>query len=310
MTKVISIGEALIDFMPTGETGYELSPGGAPANVAACVSILGGESQIITKLGNDFFGDYLLGIMKSKNINCSSVLRTNEANTGLAFVSHTHGGERSFLFYRNPSSDMLLDESEIKEEWFEKGDVLHFCSVDLVDAPVRKAHDKAIEIAWKKRCFICFDPNIRLSLWDDHEEYKNIVNKYIDYADIIKVSDEELFFITGITNEEEAIKTLLNRVQMVVYTKGRKGAEVFTKVYHVSHLGHEAEPIDTTGAGDSFIGAFLYQLIKKQVDGEFAVDKIKMEEILDFANKVASMVVEQKGTIDIMPTLEQVNQRV
>ncbi|MGL4338745.1 MAG: carbohydrate kinase family protein [Turicibacter sp.] len=309
MSKVISIGEALIDFMSDGRGGFIKSPGGAPANVAACVAKLGGESQLITKLGNDFFGDFLANTLVMSNIDTSAVFRTDEAKTGLAFVSHTEAGERSFLFYRDPSADMLLNENEMDETWFNQGDILHFCSVNLIDAPVRKAHDKAIELAWKKGCLICFDPNIRLSLWNDHNEYQEVVNKYLDYADVVKISDEELFFITGIEDENLAINQILTRVPMVVYTKGSKGAQVYTKAYSVTHHGYKTTAVDTTGAGDSFIGAFLYQLGLQQIRGEFAVDKRKMYDILAFSNAVAMLVVSKKGTIDVMPSLAEV-QRV
>ena len=307
MSKVICIGEALIDFMPS-ETGYVPCAGGAPANVAACVKKLGGEAQFITKLGKDFFGDFLMKTITDAGINVSSVYQTEEANTGLAFVSHGENGERSFLFYRNPSSDMLLDASEIKSEWFETGDVLHFCSVDLVDAPVRYAHDRAIELALANKCLICFDPNVRLPLWKDHEEYKRIINKYIDCADILKISDEELFFITGIDDEAKAINHLLSRVEVVVYTKGSKGACVYTKAYSVEHKGFKTVAVDTTGAGDSFIGSFLYQIASSQINGQLAVNKVQMEEILKVSNAVASLVVSKKGTINVMPTMDEVKE--
>ena len=306
MSKVISIGEALIDFMPN-EGSYMPCPGGAPANVAACVAKLGGGSQLITKLGKDFFGDILINTIKSANIDTRSVYQTDEANTGLAFVSHAENGERSFLFYRNPSADMLLNEHEIKSEWFEAGDILHFCSIDLIDAPVRQAHNRAIELAKEKECLICFDPNVRLPLWKDHEEYKSIINKYIDYANILKISDEELMFITGIEDEAKAIDELLTRVDMVVYTKGSEGALVYTKNDSVGHKGFKTTAVDTTGAGDSFIGAFLYQLANSKFKEEIVNDKARMLEILKFSNAVASYVVARKGTINIMPTVQEIS---
>lgn len=305
MKKLISMGEALIDFIP-GDNGYIQSPGGAPANVAACATKLGCTSQFITKVGQDFFGDFLYKTIESAGIDCKSVYQTSEANTGLAFVSHGANGERDFLFYRNPSADMLLNQDEIKEEWFEPGDIFHFCSVDLIDAPVRYAHNKAIEYAKKNNSVICFDPNLRLALWNDHNEYKKVVNHYIGLSNMIKVSDEELEFITGISDEQTAIKTLLDRVSMVVYTKGSKGAELYTKNYVVSHPGFKTTAIDTTGAGDSFIGSFIYQLLKENVNILESHDENKIKEILEFSNGVAAYVVSKKGTINIMPTTNEV----
>lgn len=305
MKKLISIGEALIDFIP-GNEGYIQSPGGAPANVVACAAKLGGTSQFITKVGQDFFGDFLCEIIKNAGVDCRSLYRTAESNTGLAFVSHRDNGEREFLFYRNPSADMLLNENEIDEAWFNEGDILHFCSVDLIDAPVRYAHNKAIEFAKKNNCIICFDPNIRLALWNDHKEYKRVINEYINQADIIKVSDDELEFITGISDEELAIKSLLERVDMLIYTKGGDGAEVYTDNFTIKHSGFKTKAIDTTGAGDSFIGSFMYQILKYNINIKNVNNEDKIRQILEFSNAVAAYVVSRKGTINIMPSVEEV----
>ena len=151
MKKVISIGEALIDFIPH-EKGVALKDvsnffrvaGGAPLNVAAAVAKLGGKAQMLTKLGVDGFGDHILEEVSPLGVDVSKVLRTKEANTALAFVSLKEDGERDFSFYRNPSADMLLNAAEIEEEDFTEGGILHFCSVSLIDAPIKEAHKKAI----------------------------------------------------------------------------------------------------------------------------------------------------------------------
>ena len=152
MKKVISIGEALIDFIPNQKgcslkevLGFERVAGGAPANVSAVVSKLGGKSNFISKLGKDAFGDYIIDTLNDVNVDTSYVLRTNKANTGLAFVSLKEDGNRDFSFYRNPSADMLLEEGEIKQQWFNDCHTLHFCSVDLIECPMKYAHKKAIE---------------------------------------------------------------------------------------------------------------------------------------------------------------------
>lgn len=304
MNKLICIGEAFIDFMPEDHDKFAKSPGGAPANVACCVSKLGGNSQFITKVGNDFFGDFLYKAIESVGVQCKSIYRTSKSNTGLAFVYHKEHGERNFLFYRDPSADMLLDESEIEEQWFNEGDILHFCSVDLIDAPVRYAHNRAIKFAKKNNCTICFDPNIRLNLWHDHEEYKKIINEYIKYADILKVSNDELEFITGIKNEELAIKSLLKRVPVVICTKGRDGAAFYNNKVSVYHKGFDIKAIDTTGAGDSFIGSFIYQLLKYKIDIKECADKERIEEMIKFSNAVASIVVSKKGSINVMLSVD------
>jgi len=308
MRKVIVIGEALIDFIPTVNTsiknaeGFIKSPGGAPANVASCIAKLGGKSKIITQLGEDGFGDFLEARIKNAGVDTTSILRTNKANTALAFVSLDENGEREFLFYRKPSADMLLESEEIEEDWFIEGDILHFCSVNLVDYPVKQAHKKAIEIAKSKNMIISFDPNVRLPLWENPKDCKNAINEFIPYADIIKVSDEELEFITGI-KEEEAIASLLKTAKIVIYTVGSEGAYIYTKTQKVFHKGYKCKAIDTTGAGDSFIGAVLYQIINKK---ELEFTNEEFQNILNFANATASIVVGRKGVIDILPRIEEV----
>jgi len=192
----IEIGVALKNI-----SGFFRLPGGAPVNVASCVKKLGGKSQIITKLGNNPFGDFLEEKLSRIGIDIKSILRSEAANTGLSFISLPADGKRENLFYRKPSADMLLDADEIDETWFKAGDILHFCSIDLVDAPVRNAHDEAIRIAKEKNIIVSFDVNVRLPLWDNHDEYRKIINKYIDKANILKVSDKELEFVTKILNK-------------------------------------------------------------------------------------------------------------
>jgi len=146
--------------------------GGAPANVAAAVAKYGGNASIITQLGFDAFGDFLLEQLQQVGVNTEKVMRTSEANTGLAFVSLREDGERDFSFYRNPSADLLFSENEIDEEWFEEGDILHFCSVDLVESPMKYAHVKAIRSAKTKGAIISFDPNVRLPLWKHADDFR------------------------------------------------------------------------------------------------------------------------------------------
>lgn len=316
MKKVISIGEALIDFIPH-EKGKALKDvsnflrvaGGAPLNVAAAVSKLGGSSQMITKLGEDSFGDHILEEVSPLGVDISKVLRTKEANTALAFVSLKEDGERDFSFYRNPSADMLLNENEIDEEVFENGGVLHFCSVSLIDAPIKDAHKKAIEFAKKHNCLISFDPNVRLPLWKTPEDCRKAILEFLPCANIVKISDEELEFITGIEDEEKALNSLLKGdVEVIIYTKGTEGAEFITKERKIFSPSFKVDAQDTTGAGDSFIGSFLYQV----ADGDYEVSELvaleedKIKEMLTFSNATAALTVCKRGAIGALPNKEEV----
>lgn len=316
MKKVISIGEALIDFIPH-EKGQSLNnvsnflrvAGGAPLNVAAAVAKLGGNAQMLTKLGVDSFGDHILEQVEPLGVDISKVLRTKEANTALAFVSLREDGERDFSFYRNPSADMLLNAEEIEEEVFAQGGILHFCSVSLIDAPIKEAHRKAIEFAKRNNCLISFDPNVRLPLWETPEACREAILEFLPFANIVKISDEELEFITGIADETEALNFLLQGdVEVIIYTKGTNGAEFITKERKVFSPSFKVEAQDTTGAGDSFIGSLLYQV----AEGEYSLEQLvdlseeKVQEILTFSNATAALTVCKKGAIGALPLKEEV----
>lgn len=316
MGNLLSIGEILIDFIPQQKgialkdvISFERVPGGAPANVAVAVAKFGGNASLITKLGEDAFGDFLLEQLKKSGVSTDKVLRTKQANTGLAFVSLRENGERDFSFYRNPSADLLLADSEINADWFNQGDILHFCSVDLVESPMKQAHIKAIQSAKDRGGIISFDPNVRLPLWDDPQDCRNTILDFIPLSHIVKISDEELEFITGIADEQQAIASLFTGdVKLVVFTKGAEGADLYVQNEKYSSAGYSVEVEDTTGAGDAFIGGFLYQLLDKNADQANLelIASTHYKEILAFANASGALTTTGKGAISSIPSKEQV----
>ena len=320
MKKVISIGEALIDFIPNQKgcslkdvQGFERVAGGAPANVSAVVSKLGGKSSFISKLGKDAFGDYLIEVLEGANVDTSYVLRTNKANTGLAFVSLKEDGNRDFSFYRNPSADMLLEENEIDEKWFSDCHSLHFCSVDLIESPMKYAHKKAIEYSTKNNSIISFDPNVRLPLWESETDCKNAILEFLPFAHVLKISDEELEFITGYSDMEKAKEVLFTgNVKLVLFTKGKDGAEAITKNRTVKIPGNVVNAIDTTGAGDSFIGSFLYSLLNDDVSVSDLenLDEETLRNYLLFSNHYAGYSTTKKGAISSYATLEEIKEYI
>ena len=314
--KVISIGEALIDFIPQQKgvalkdvEGFLRVPGGAPLNVAAAVAKLGGKAQMLTKLGVDGFGDAILEEVMPLGVDVSRVSRTNQANTALAFVSLKEDGERDFSFYRHPSADMLLGEEEICEEDFMNGAILHFCSVSLIDAPIKQAHKKAIEYAIKHNGIISFDPNVRLPLWESPQECRQAILEFLPLAHIVKVSDEELEFITSIKDEEEALKSLfVGNVEVVIYTKGTNGSEFITKDRTIHVPSFKVKVEDTTGAGDSYIGSLLYQVAQTvdTLEAFIQLDEEKVMDTMTFSAATAALTVSKKGAIAALPTKEDV----
>lgn len=169
MKKIFCIGEALIDFIPLEKaqplkdvTSFERVAGGAPMNVAIAVAKYDGHAVMLTKLANDSFGDYLFNILQTNGVDTSRIIRCEEGETGLAFVSVTASGERDFSFYRKNAADLLLAPEDVQPTWFEQGDLLHFCSVDLVESPMKQTHKKVIEDIRAVGGIISFDPNVRL----------------------------------------------------------------------------------------------------------------------------------------------------
>lgn len=311
MATLYAIGEALIDFTAQERVGLEYvdtfrkNAGGAPANVAVCVARLGGRACAVTKLGKDAFGDFLVRTLRENGADTRFVFRTDRANTALAFVSLDENGERDFSFYRNPSADMLLSADDVEGIPFAKGDILHFCSVDLCDAPVKGAHDRAIALAKEAGALVSFDPNLRYSLWKDRGALLSVVKQYLPLADLIKVSEEELADITGMADEEKAVKTLFQgAVKLIIVTRGKGGATAYSRegAKAFAPADEEKRVVDTTGAGDSFIGTVLYTCLEKGLPTQEA----EMKNALFYANRAAGIVVSREGAIPAMPSRDEV----
>ncbi|MDQ0976785.1 fructokinase [Neobacillus niacini] len=320
MGKLFSIGEVLIDFIPLQKgvalkdvLAFERAPGGAPANVAAAVAKYGQEAAMISKLGNDAFGDFLVEKLDVAGVETEKIYRTDDANTALAFVSLKENGERDFSFYRNPSADLLLSEEEIEPSWFQAGDILHFCSVDLVESPMKQAHKKAIAAVSAAGGLVSFDPNVRLPLWGNPEDCRKAILEFLPAADIVKVSDEELNFITGLQDESDAIKSLfVGNVKAVVYTKGPAGADLILRNQTFESSGYAVEAVDTTGAGDAFIGGFLYQLLELLANPENIEEVLRNHQasILQFANASGALTTTGKGAISALPNKSAVEELI
>lgn len=312
MKKLLAIGEALIDMIPsnTGRimdvNNFTPKVGGAPLNVCGAYTKLGGSSNIITMLGKDPFGDKIVNELIGFGINTDYVKRTNAANTSLAFVALDENANREFSFYRNMGADMLMSEDDVDKNWFMDAYVLHFCSVSLGDFPMRRAHNKAIKYAKENGLIVSFDPNVRLPLFDDHEYLKNVIHEYIQYADILKISDEEVEFIFGNKDIEENLDYLFDQgVKLLVYTSGKDGAVAYTKNVVAHSKGIKVNAVDTTGAGDGFIGCLLYQMAKENVDLE-QINILTEEQLktnLDLSNKFCSISVTKEGAIASYPTM-------
>ncbi|MFJ7977369.1 carbohydrate kinase [Peribacillus sp. NPDC096379] len=312
MKRVFCIGEILIDFIPAQKeeslkkvTSFERVAGGAPMNVAIAIAKYGGNSVMLTKIANDHFGHYLMDVLQENGVDTSYCLRSDEGETGLAFVSVDRYGERSFTFYRKNAADLLLSPKEVEPEWFREGDLLHFCSVDLIESPMKHTHKKVIGDFRKIGGIVSFDPNVRLPLWPNEESCRQTIRNFLPLADIVKVSDDELFFITEIKEEKAAIQSLfVGDVKVVVYTKGSAGAMIFLKNGEkYEDKGFKVIVTDTTGAGDAFIGGFLSELLSLDISNENLCQKISenYKRLLTFANASGALTATVKGAIQAAP---------
>lgn len=312
--RLVAIGEALIDFIPDKKgcefdqvTGFAPKLGGAPANVCGAYAKLGGRARLLTQLGDDPFGHKIVKELAEDHVDTSCISLTEQANTALAFVSLGKDGNRTFSFYRKPSADMLYTAEQIREDYFEEAYVLHFCSVSLGDFPMRDAHREAIRIAHEKGILTSFDPNLRFQLWESREALKQTVWEFIPQSDILKLSDEELEFLTGETDIRKALPSLFTgEVKLVVYTCGGGGAYAYTRDVWAFAEAKKVNALDTTGAGDGFIGSFLWKLHELGATRENLQELAQeiLAESLDFSNEFCGRSVTLYGAIASYPDMK------
>ncbi|XP_062150405.1 probable fructokinase-5 [Alnus glutinosa] len=306
--SIVAFGEMLIDFVPdtagvslAESTGFIKAPGGAPANVACAITKLGGNSAFIGKLGDDEFGHMLVDILKKNSVNTDGVCFDPHARTALAFVTLKKNGEREFMFYRNPSADMLLEESELKMGLIKEAKIFHYGSISLISEPCRSAHIAAMKAAKEAGILLSYDPNLRLPLWPSPDAARDGIKSIWNQADFIKVSDEEVEFLTqGDPEKEEVVMSLWNdNLKLLVVTDGEKGCRYFTKSFKGKVSGFSVKTIDTTGAGDAFVGALLVSMAK---DTAIFHDEAKLREALTFANACGAICTTKKGAIPALPS--------
>jgi sugar/nucleoside kinase (ribokinase family) len=318
MADVLTLGEMLIDFVPLKKgvsvkdnPGFLREPGGAPANVAVGIARLGRSSAFLGKFGEDFFGDFLIDTLKEYGVDTSFTVRTGEARTTLAFVVLDEKGERDFSFYRDPGADMLFRPEELKEEAFQEARVLHFGSISLIDEPVRTTTLKAVELARKYNCKISYDPNLRPPLWPDLKTAREWIIKGLKAADIVKISEEELEFITGEEILEKGAAKLLDYgIELLLVTLGDKGSYFNNGKEDGLVSGYRVAVEDTTGAGDGFMAGVLYKIISESINEPANLSKDQIVEIVKFANAVGAIVTTRKGAIKAMPGLNEVKQLI
>lgn len=313
MSKVYCIGEALIDFVPTVKgvrmedvPGFVTAPGGAPANLAAAVSKLGAESAFIGAVGDDAFGRLMREVLEKYGVDTTHMCVTTKANTTLAFVALKADGDRDFVFYRKPGADMLLQESDIPEGLFAKGDILHFGSLGMVESSSRHAHIKAMRMMKEAGGILSFDPNVRLPLWEDPMDCRNTILEFLPQADLVKVSLDEMPFIFDTEDEKVVADRCFSLgIKAVMVTRGARGSAIYTPTYSTEVASINVPVEDTTGAGDAYTGAVLSRLAAAD-SLEAALAPAAIDSMIGFANVVGSITTMKKGGIASIPTLAEV----
>lgn len=312
MSDVIALGEILIDFTSFGVSDegnsiFEQNPGGAPANVLACLSKLGQSTSFIGKVGQDQFGIFLEKVLNEVNISTKGLVKTKNAGTTLSFVHLDDKGDRSFSFYRNPGADLLLESNEINKQIIDDCKIFHFGSVSLTGEPSRTTTLEAASYAKKQDKIISYDPNLRLMLWSSAEKAKKEILNAMTFADIVKVSEEELIFLSGTYDMNLAAKQLLKQysLKLLIVTLGENGAITCNENGVASMPGYKVNSVDTTGAGDAFTGAFLYKLLESGKTPENLL-VVEMEGFLMFANAAGALTTTKRGAIYAMPEMNEI----
>lgn len=311
MLDVVALGELLIDFTPAGcsEAGnalLERNPGGAPANVLAAIAKLGGQGAFIGKVGDDQFGRYLRDVLQENRVSTQGLKLSGSVNTTLAFVHLDESGDRSFSFYRKPGADIMLTEQEVDLNLIESAKIFHFGSLSMTDEPARSATLKAVKHAKQNGVVVSYDPNWRPPLWENAEIAKEQMRAGLEYADILKISEVELELLTGETDLKKGAEILFKKdLKLLLITLGPDGC-FYRGVNGTGRLPtYDTRVVDTTGAGDAFLGALLYSVCRAG-HGLGALTVAETEEMIDFSNAAGALCASKRGAIPAVPSCEEV----
>ena len=303
---VTALGELLIDFTENGKSSqgnplFEANPGGAPCNVLAMLAKLGHKTAFIGKVGNDFFGEQLRTAIKEAGIDDTGLCTDEKIHTTLAMVHTYPDGDRDFSFYRNPGADMMLNKAEIREDILKDTKIFHFGTLSMTHEGVREATKAAIHIAEEAGAVISFDPNLRPPLWESLDEAREQVLYGLGHCQILKISDNEIQWLTGEEDYTAGVNWILERYQipLILVSMGKEGSRAYYNEMMVEVKPFLQEnTIETTGAGDTFCGCVLHYVCEHGING---LKEENLAEMLTFANAAASIITTRKGALRVMP---------
>ena len=311
MADILCIGDLLIDFVPTvtgtglvDAPAFTRAPGGAAANVAVGLARLGVKSAFMGKVGDDPFGHFLADTLRAEGVDVSPLRFETRARTALAFVSLRADGEREFMFYRHPSADMLFVPEEVDRAAVEAARIFHFDSISLSSPNPKATTLFAADTALAAGRLVSYDVNLRLPLWPDAETAKAGIREGLGRAQIVKLSDDELFFLTGERSAEAVRSTVWHdRLKLVALSRGREGSTLITPQGVQDIPSFPVTAVDTTGAGDGFMAGILAGLLN---DPAAVSDPGRLAAICRFANAVGALTTTVRGAIPALPTRAEV----
>lgn len=307
---IMALGECLVDFVCSesgGKLHLEGNPGGAPANVLAAAAKLGRSTAMVSKVGADHFGAFLRGHVQAAGIDTAYLLADPLHPTTLAIVRLDEAGNRDFTFYRDRTADVMLAREDLPLDAICAARVLHFGSLSLTCEPSRAATLAAVQAAKAAGVTVSYDPNLRPPLWPSLDAARTQLLAGLALADLVKVSEEELFFLTGAASLDAGAEALFRRfpLQLLAVTRGPAGCSLYTPTLRCAGATFDTPCVDTTGAGDAFWGAALAWLLEQERPPQ-ALTPVDLAVLLDFANAAGSLATTKRGAIPAMPTREEI----
>ena len=307
---VVALGELLIDFTENGISSqgnpiFEANPGGAPCNVLAILQKLGKKTAFIGKVGNDIFGRQLTEVVKAVGIDVTNLVTDSKVPTTLAFVHTLAGGDREFSFIRDPGADMMLKKSEINVDIIKSAKIFHFGTLSSTHEGVREATRYGVDIAKESGALISFDPNLRPPLWNSLEDARREIEYGLEKCDILKISDNEIEFMTGLTDYDKAVRELMEKynIKLAFATLGKNGSRAYYGDMKAECGGFKVDTIETTGAGDTFCGSALNFILEHDIN---CLTENDLEELLTFANAAAAIITTRRGALKVMPEKKEI----
>ena len=327
MKYALFVGEMLIDFIPhpTGPDGarsYQPHPGGAVANAAVALARLGGSARFAGKLSEDSFGRLLLRVLQENRVDTRAVCTTSQGNTTLALVTLQEQGQREFTFYRQGTADTLLTARDLALFAWEDVALCHAGSVLLASEPARSATLAALDTAQRLELLTSFDVNARPALWRSEEELRALLTQIADRVDLLKLSAEEAHYLDAdlkqplVPEDTRSLRTLAERLltqgaKLVIITRGPLGALLCNQRHCVETSASSLQAVDTTGAGDAFMGATLHRLLTGGWTTATQLATLEADELRtlgQFANCAAGLSCTRYGGIASLPTLAEIEQ--